>query len=104
MRKEWKFVLGIASIIPLLYVVLFILFVIINQNGLDGSITLPRYFLELHLSVALFMIFELIFFIIHVFRNKEMTTDRKILWAILLYIGSIITFPLYWFNNIYKDK
>ena len=44
-----------------------------------------------------------IFYIINVYRNKGVANNQKSLWAILLFFGSFVAFPVYWYLHIWRE-
>ena len=103
MRKKWKLVLGILSIIPILYIMFFVFLIIGARNGSDEFI-LPIYIWMLHVFIAILSFAQFIFYLIHIVKNETIMKEKKIVWIIFLYFASFITFPFYWYNYIYKDK
>jgi hypothetical protein len=49
------------------------------------------------------MIGLLVFYIRHVFQNDRMQEDRKMLWAVVLFLGNALAMPIYWYLYIWKD-
>jgi hypothetical protein len=48
------------------------------------------------------MIGLLVFYIVHLFKNPAIAGDRRALWAVVLFLGSIIAMPVYWFLYIWR--
>ena len=46
----------------------------------------------------------LIYFIIHLVKNKEMDGTEKAVWILALILGGIICYPIYWYMKIWKDE
>jgi hypothetical protein len=38
-----------------------------------------------------------------VFRNDRVNKDMKVLWAVVLFMGSFIAMPIYWYLYIWRD-
>jgi hypothetical protein len=49
------------------------------------------------------ILFQWIFYIINVFRNTTVDKNQKGLWVFLLFIGSFVVFPFYWYFHIWRD-
>ena len=100
MTKTLKVLLGLATVWPAAYIVLFFVFVfstVFFDNGLDGP---PNFFpviLLLHLLTMLVIAALTIFYIVNVFRNPRVDKDKKALWAVVLFMGSVIAMPVYWY-------
>ncbi len=40
---------------------------------------------------------------VHVYRNGRVPGNSKMLWAIALFLGNILAFPVYWFLHIWSE-
>lgn len=59
--------------------------------------------LPIHLLTMIIIVALLTFYIINVFRNDRVNKDMKILWAVILFFGSFIAMPIYWYLYIWRD-
>jgi hypothetical protein len=50
----------------------------------------------------LIMLALLVFYIAHVFKNTALVGDRRILWAVVLFMGGPIAMPVYWFLYVWR--
>ena len=104
MKKSSKILLALATIWPFLYMILFMsvfvssIFLRGDEPGLIWAIIIP-----LHILTMLWMIGLTIFYIVNVFRNDKVNKDMKVLWAAVLFMGSIIAMPIYWYLYIWRD-
>ena len=57
----------------------------------------PAIFLTTLLGMAL-----LVFYIVHVFKNPALAGDKRALWAVVLFLGTPIAMPIYWFLYIWR--
>lgn len=69
-----------------------------NDPGIIWAIIIP-----LHLLTMLWIISLTIFYMANVFRNDRVNKDMKVLWAVVLFMGSIIAMPIYWYLYIWRD-
>jgi hypothetical protein len=44
-----------------------------------------------------------VFYIVNVFRNERVDKDKKVLWAVVLFMGNMIAMPIYWYLYIWKE-
>jgi hypothetical protein len=104
MKKSSKILLALATIWPFLYMILFMSVFVLsfflrgNEPGLIWAIIIP-----LHILTMLWMIGLTVLYIVNVFRNDRVNKDMKVLWAVVLFMGSIIAMPIYWYLYIWRD-
>jgi hypothetical protein len=47
--------------------------------------------------------FLLVFYIIHVVKNKRIKDDMRIIWILIIFFGSMFAMPVYWYLYILKE-
>ena len=57
----------------------------------------------IHILTMLLMFALTAFYIVNVFRNERVNKDTKVLWAIVIFMGSIIAMPIYWYLYIWPE-
>jgi len=99
MKTILKALLGILSLIP------FAVIVVILIDELSTDFRVPRNINQSFEFVywKLTPLLVLGYFTI-LFKTEKLKTDTKALWACLFLIGHIITIPIYFFVNIWKEK
>ena len=107
MEKPAKIILGIVTLWPILYLVVFFAF-ILSQFFLitqEGTPSFEPFFLifGLHFLTMLWIFALLIFYIINVFKNDRIAQDKKTLWAVELFMGNMIAMPIYWYLYIWCE-
>jgi hypothetical protein len=107
MKKSSAIVLIALTIWPFIYMFLFMggIFFAISHPGpshADGPPLLMKVILPLHLLTMLEMMGLLVFYIVHLFRTNRVAPDKKALWAIVLFMGNMISMPFYWYFYIWK--
>jgi hypothetical protein len=111
MSKSVKLALGIATLWPLVFMFLFFGFMYYlllggmgrpeSGGGMrSGMIAI----IVLHGITMLWDLVLLIIFIYNVFNNDRVDKDKKTLWAVVLFLGSIISMPIYWYLYIWPEK
>ncbi len=110
MTKPMKVFLGFLSFWPLMYFLLFFLFFLtVFIGGFTGTLSdktiFPLFFVlfSLHLTTILLIFGLLIYYIVHLFKNDRVPDNLKALWAVVLFFGNFISFPVYWFLYIWKE-
>jgi hypothetical protein len=111
MKKFGKLVLGLISVWPILYMVLFIVFicgVMMIPSMHEGSESEgPGFgmigFFAVHGFTMLLMLFLLTFYIIHTIRNPKLEGLDMLVWILILAMLGIITIPIYWYVHIWKE-
>jgi len=53
-----------------------------------------------HFFMFLYSSFVLVFCILHLLGDRRVSRGAKMLWGILLILGNVFVFPLYWFFRI----
>ena len=111
MSKTVKLLLGLVTIWPFAYLILFFITIISmilfvgSGGGGPGSGPPPLIVLifPLHLLTMLVIMALTVFYIVNVFRNERVVKDQKVLWAVVLFLGNVIAMPIYWYLYIWKD-
>ncbi len=108
MEKPTKILVGIATVWPFVYMLLFMLFMssafLFLGNPGGGEPPLPFFLIfPLHLFTMLAIMALTVFYIVNVFRNERVEKDKKVLWAVVLFMGSMIAMPIYWYLYIWKE-
>ncbi len=108
MTKGQKIAVGSATLLPLIYTV-----VVVSTPLRSVFTTDPTspdapdwllYFTAFHFFMYLYTGFLLTFYLIHLFGNRNIGKERKILWTLLLILGSLLTMPVYWFLHIWRAR
>ena len=109
MNKPTKILLALATLWPFFYLILFfaVVFstvVFMPGTGEPGPPPLIALILPLHLFTMLAGIALIVFYIVNVFRNDRVDKDKKVLWAVVLFMGSMIAMPIYWYLYIWRER
>jgi hypothetical protein len=110
MKKPVKILLGLATLWPFIYMILFFVFIfssfffVSRSRGQESGP--PVFFLIiflLHLLTMLWIMALTVFYMVNVFRNELVDKDKKVLWAVVLFMGNMIAMPIYWYLYIWKE-
>ena len=109
MNKGGKVLLGLATLWPFFYLILFFVFILSmvlleSGGGGDGAPPIIALIFPLHLLTMLIIAALTVFYIVNVFRNNRVDKDKKALWAIVIFMGSVIAMPIYWYLYVWKEE
>jgi hypothetical protein len=106
MNKKTAVVLGVFTYWPLIYVLIFTLTMLTGVFGVkqpsDGGV--PMYFKILfacHLITMLEIVFLAVFYIGYLLKTDRVASNKKILWAVLIWFGNAIAMPIFWHRYIW---
>ena len=108
MSKAKKFVILGFTLYPVGYIIYFMSFMFSMVARLDdpssmGAVTMFQSIFVLHILAMLIMMVILAIYAIHLVKNKYLKDEMRIVWAILLFFGNMITMPVYWYMHIWKE-
>jgi uncharacterized membrane protein YfcA len=114
MSRNSKLIIGLLSFLPiilcfiLLFMVLRLIPTFIEWDkyepspheifGVFGPVFMLGIFLGI-LSLGL-----LIFFVMHLVRNKTMDSIEKIIWILVFLFAGIVGYPIYWYMRVWKNE
>jgi hypothetical protein len=100
--KSTRILIGIATLWPPIYFALFIAsmgLIFASANHSAKSQAFPdafKYIFPLHCFTMLLSFALTAVYIVHAFRNSGFTQEMRILWVIILFMGNMFAFPVYW--------
>lgn len=105
MRKFAIILWGVLSTMPVVYLVYFV-----NHVFSAASAPLPYEeqrsefdtFFRLHLTVIVSSWVLIASYIMYLFRTSHVPNDKKALWGIVIFLGSFIAMPIFWFLYVWK--
>lgn len=108
MSKNKKLFLGFLTFWPFAYMLIFFLFIFgaIFAGPGDGSGLIPismAVIFPLHLITMLVAFGMMIYYIVDIFKNKNVKEEYRVIWVLVLFLGGILGSPVYWYMNIWKD-
>ena len=111
MTRKSTIALGILTIIPFVYFLLFIGFfatvfltLLRSAGTLDTSPSFSSFavFFILHFVMIICTLALTIFYMVDVFRNDRVKKDMKVLWAVVIFLGGFVAMPIYWYLYIWS--
>ena len=109
MKKWAKILLGVATLWPILYMFIFFMFIFSmvlfmpNQSPGEGPPTWFFIIFPLHILTILWIFGLTIFYILNIFKNDRVDQDKKVLWAVVIFFGSMFAMPVYWYLYIWRE-
>jgi len=109
MKKSNKILLALATLWPFFYMILFFVFVFSSvlfmpSQGEASGPPLPfLIFFAIHFFTMIWILALTVFYMVNVFRNDRVDKDKKVLWAVVIFLGNMIAMPIYWYLYIWKD-
>jgi hypothetical protein len=117
MKKSNKILLGIGTIWPFIYMLLFMGVMLFSfflmpssapgRGGASEGGAFPFLFMlifPLHVLTILWIWALIAFYMVNVFKNDRVDKDKKVLWAIVLFMGHMMAMPVYWYLYIWRDN
>src|SRR5438552_13173609 len=108
--KPLAIIIGLFTIWPIVYMLLFMAVFVIaaltifqqaQHHSQPGPGFLPYIFIP-HIATILLMFALIAFYIVHVFKNAALKDDRRVLWAVVLFMGLPLSAPIYWWLFIWR--
>jgi hypothetical protein len=108
MKKTLKILLGIVTIWPFLYMLIFFAFIIYMFMGMwrGGNIDEKMFWsiFPVHILAMLITMGLLTYYIVNLYGSNRINKDTKIIWAIVLFMGNMIAMPVYWYLYIWRES
>jgi hypothetical protein len=112
MNTTNKTILGIVTILPFLFFILFIVkifslvsYAIANGENTNAGELFFSQIAPMIIYIILFSLLSLgllIYYIIHAVNNQAIESTERIVWILLFVFFGIIVFPVYWGVRIWK--
>ena len=99
MKKSNKVLLGVATIWPLVYMALFMVFVlstifVMRGGAAEGTFPIAMMIVfVLHFLTILWIWALIAFYMVNVFKNDRVDQDKKVLWAVVLFMVMCLRCP-----------
>jgi hypothetical protein len=111
MKKSTKILLAIATVFPFLYMIFFFVAVFSMilfppDDPSEGGIfpVLMMVLFPLHFFNILLIWGLTAYYIVNVFRNDRVDKDKKVLWAVIIFLGNMVAMPIYWYQYIWNEE
>lgn len=104
MNRGAAILLAIATVLPIVYMFYFFT----AFGSMDGQMTQEEMqvkfdlLFRLHLGTMALMVGLLVIYIAYLFKTENVPKDKKVLWAVVLFLGNILAMPVFWFLYVWK--
>jgi hypothetical protein len=106
LSKPSKVALLVATCLPPVYMALFFAsFAFTVGGGSHSSVVFDNFaiLMAIHLGVMLLMFALITFYIVFLFKTDRVKTEMKAVWAVAIFMGSVIAMPIFWFLYIWPS-
>jgi hypothetical protein len=110
--KPLALVIGVITVWPFVYMLAFMVFFIVTAFSFVSAAQHPHqpppgpglmlYIFIPHILTMLLMFALMAFYIVHVFKNGALKDDRRVLWAVVLFMGLPFAAPIYWWLFVWR--
>jgi len=91
------YLIGVLSVWPVVYFFAFLGLIgyIFEASPKQGFQVFQDVFL-IHLATIVLMFALMATYLVHLFREDRLPSDRRVLWAVVLLLFGMFAFPVYW--------
>ena len=100
MSRPLAAALGILSVVPFVYVVYFIS-VMSSHADRTGRDDLS-WIIPLHIGAMLLNVVLIVIYLVIAYRSEAVPNDKRAFWAIVLLMGNLVAFPLFWYLHLWR--
>lgn len=89
---------------PLLYLLAFFV-TFWGDRAADGSLPIfgsVAVMQRFHLAAMLVGFVVVIFYVVHAYKRAEFSSEKRLLWVVLLILGGLFSSPVYWYLFIWR--
>jgi hypothetical protein len=108
MNKSQKILLGIATLFPIIYTIIFFTIIIFSIYDFamfsDFIYSMFDHLFTANIFIMILTIALIIIYIIHILKNTMTSEIWKIIWIILICAFNIIAMPIYYYIYIVKKQ
>jgi hypothetical protein len=114
MSRNTKAMIGVLSFLPIvLLIVFFAMFFAIfprvfewenNEPTAQEVFTVFGPLFILGVIMGILSLGLLIFFIMHLVRNKTMDGIERVIWILVFLFAGLVGYPIYWYMRVWKDE
>jgi len=107
MSKSKKILLGIATIFPITYIIIFYTIIILSifTVAIIDMYSIFPYLFIAHIFTIIFTMALIVIYIIHILKNTMISyKSEKIILSILILFFNVIAMPIYYYIYILKKS
>jgi hypothetical protein len=109
MTRTTKILLGIANVLPLVLVAMFVSSFLMMPHGLDVNPNPDVFIFSLglsFLSIALASTIGLglfIYYLVHILKNPRLDANTRLMWVLIVLLAGFVGNIVYWFFQIWRE-
>ena len=111
MNRPLALLVGLLTLLPWAFFVYFFATVMWQFPVLPAADAPPEQFFQDFQSifrlqmVAMALVLGLVaFYVIHLFSTSRVPSEKKALWAVVLFLGNLFAMPFYWYFYIWPPR
>jgi len=104
MKRLAVAILGLLTALPTAYAIVFVLYVLSLEPGVKPPPFPLGDAVDWHLLAMVLSGALLVFYIVATFANRRVPRNRRVLWVLALFFGSVITSPLFWYLYFWRGN
>jgi hypothetical protein len=104
LSRPMALLVGALSAWPFVYFVGFMAMMATTFTS-GGPFTDPTSFdvmMRVHLLTMVATMGLLVFYVTHVFRSQRLPQDQRVMWLLVLFMGNMLAFPIYWYLHVWR--
>ena len=105
LSRSAKVLIGALTLWPILHIFIFMWSVAVSFGAgpSQGPDEWFKWLMILHLGTMVVILALITFYIVELFRTERVREDRKALWAVVLFLGNMISMPIFFWLYIWPD-
>ena len=114
MSRSTKALIGVLSFLPIVLLIIFLvmflrMFPVFFAWGEDEPapqevFTFFGPIFMMGIIMGILSLGLLVFFIMHLVRNKSMDSTERIIWVLVFLFAGLVGYPIYWYMRVWKDE
>ncbi len=114
MSRSSKLFIGLLSFLPIILLIIFFVMLLRmfpvffewekNEPMPQEVFTVFGPLFMLGIVMGILSLGLLVFFIMHLVRNKTMDGTERVIWVLVFLFAGIVGYPIYWYMRVWKDE
>ena len=104
MSRPLAMLLGLVSVLPLIYLGYFLSHVASLQPGVRPPPMLFESVFSLHLAFMGLTLLLTVIYLVIAYRSPRVPADKRTFWAVVLFMGNVFAFPVFWYLFVWPQS
>ena len=96
--------LGLVNLVPIAYLAYFFWHVASMQPGVKPEPMPFERLFSLHLAMMVLILVLTAVYLVIAYRSPAVPNDRRSFWAVVLFMGNVFAFPVFWYLYVWRDQ